>query len=89
MEAMYLSIVNDVELAEQMWDELPGVLKLVVVFRHYHELAERPELAERLDRILGSMKPTESDDEALAAMVKTVIHDYVYPELSGFSFDHN
>jgi hypothetical protein len=39
-EAMYLCIVNDVELAEAMWDELPGVLRLLTVLAH-RELTQR------------------------------------------------
>jgi hypothetical protein len=85
MKAMYLSVVNDVELAEECWEELPDVLRLLTVLRH-RELTQR-----FWHNLSDSMKCfcIAADDETLAAMAKTVIHDYVYPELSGFSFEHN
>jgi hypothetical protein len=66
-------IVNDIELAEQYWPEMPLCLKLLTVMRH-RELAERSS-----DVLSPAMKRfvEQATDETLDTMVRSVVRDYV------------
>ncbi len=67
-----IAIVNDVDLAEQHWEELPDFLKLLTVLRH-------PELSEELWHVLSEEMRSFviwSNDETRDAVVRQVVNDY-------------
>jgi hypothetical protein len=80
LEDLCLAVVNDVALAEQVWDEIPPVLRILTVLRHR-------ELTDKLWHVIpDSIKCATivADDDEIDAMVRQVIHDYVFPADAGF-----
>jgi hypothetical protein len=88
-EAMCLAVIADVELAEQMWPDLPPVMQMLVVLAHRELMTRKTVTGRTLMDTWPDSFTREMTDEEIDRMVRGVVHDYVYPELSGLGFEHN
>jgi hypothetical protein len=81
MEALCLSVIADVELAEQVWDSLPPVMHYLVVMAH-RELLTRPTASGRtLMDVLPEGITRERPGEDIDQVISSVVRDYVEESL--------
>jgi hypothetical protein len=74
---MCLAVINDVELAEQMWPDLPPVLQMLTVLRHRELLTRKTISGNTLMDSWPDSLTRERTDEDIERMLRGVVHDYV------------
>jgi hypothetical protein len=75
-EALALAVVADVELAEQMWPDLPPVLQMLTVLAHRELLTRKTVTGATLMDTWPDSFTRERTDEEIDRMVRAVVHDY-------------
>jgi hypothetical protein len=76
-EALCLAVIADVELAEQMWPDLPPVMQMLVVLAHRELLTRKTVTGNTLMDTWPDSFTRERTAEETEVMIRGVVRDYV------------